>query len=96
MVLVRVRKEPPSTTKGNVCVRPDPNVNPSFVPVRDPTTPAPTSTVIDAERDATKTEVRAGRVIVKIIVRKEPFTDTSHLLTIMDASTRIPAFTAIS
>ena len=57
---VHVRKAPPSTKKVNVCVRPDPcwlttNVNPSFAPVRDPTTPAPTSTVIDAEQDATKT-----------------------------------------
>ena len=98
---VRVRKALPSTTKGNVCVRPGrcwltTNVNPSFVPVQDPTTPAPTSTATDAEQGATKTEVRAGQAIVRIIVRKGLFTDTSPPLTIMDASIQIPAVTAIS
>ena len=75
---VHVPKAPPSTTKGNVSVPPGPywwitNVNPSFVPVRDPITPAPTSMAIAAAPAAMKTEVRAGPVCVKTIAPAERF-----------------------
>ena len=76
---VRVRKALPSTTKGNVCVRPGrcwltTNANPSFVPSRDPTTPAPIFMAIVVVLVAMKMEVYVLPVCVKMTAPAEQFT----------------------
>lgn len=86
---VRVRKVPPSTKKVNVCVRPGrcwltTNANPSFVPVRVPTTPVPTFTAINVALDVLKMAVAVITDIVKITARKEPFIDIMTIEKPMD------------